>query len=154
MELNYMGIYMSEVEMNNLMSWGSCKREFIRKVEVDLDRVESIRKTALLRLSRARGTKVDGENVSLIVEDYYEVIKELLVAYLLKSGMRSKNHQCLISYFTKENPDLEKESILISQMSFFRNRLGYYGEMIPVKFYKEKKEDFERLVSILFELIK
>jgi len=36
-------------------------------------------------LNRARTTKVSKENISLIVDDYYEVIKELLVAYLLKN---------------------------------------------------------------------
>ena len=122
--------------MKDLVNWSLCKRKFIKKVEVDLERVESIKKTALLRLNRARNAKVSSENISLIVDDYYEVIKELLVAYLLKNGLRSKNHQCLISYFIKENPEFERESVLISQMSFFRNRLGYYGESVPVKFYK------------------
>jgi uncharacterized protein (UPF0332 family) len=107
-----------------------------------------------LRLNRARETKVNSENISLIVDDYYEVIKELLVAYLLKNGLRSRNHQCLISYFARENSDLESEAVLIGQMSFFRNRLGYYGEMIPVKFYEEKREDFEHLVDVLLNLLK
>ena len=140
--------------MKDLVNWSLCKRKFIKKVEVDLERVESIKKTALLRLNRARNAKVSSENISLIVDDYYEVIKELLVAYLLKNGLRSKNHQCLISYFIKENPEFERESVLISQMSFFRNRLGYYGESVPVKFYNEKKQGFERIVDILLRLIK
>ena len=140
--------------MKNLMNWNRCKKEFIRELEPDLERVESIKKNAFLRLKRARSTNFNSENVSLIVDDYYEVIKELLVAYLLKNGLRSKNHQCLISYFAKENPNLEGEAILISQMSFFRNRLEYYGEKVPVEFYKQRKEDFEHLVDVLLKLVK
>ena len=122
------------------MSWKVCERGFIRNVEVDEERVKSLVKKALQRLNRAKSTDINLENVSFVVEDYYEVIKELLVAYLLKNGLKSKNHQCLISYFYKMNQDYEKEAYLISQMSFFRNRLGYYGEDIPMEFYKDNKE--------------
>ncbi len=136
------------------MEWRECKRKFIRQLEPDKDRIKAIEEKAMLRLKRARNTKINQENVSLVVEDYYEVIKELLVAYLLKDGLRSKNHQCLISYFYIKNKLYEKESYLISQMSFFRNRLNYYGENIPVGFYEKNKEDFEKIISILKELIK
>jgi len=136
---------------DELISWEVCKREFIRNVEVDLERVESIKKKALLRLKRAKETEPSKDNISFIVEDYYEVIKELLVAYMLKNGMRSKNHQCLISYFKKENPEYEREVILISQMLFFRNRLDYYGEDIPKEFYDTNKEEFEKVINILLK---
>lgn len=136
------------------MDWSVCEREYIRKVSPDPERVGSIKKMALLRLARARSEKVSQSTISLIVEDYYEVIKELLVAYLLKNGLRSKNHQCLISYFYKENQGMEREANLISQMSFFRNRLGYYGEKIPFDFYESKKEEFEHLVDVLLKLLR
>lgn len=137
----------------NLMSWGECERKFIRSVEIDMERISSIVRKVLQRLERARKTEINLETVSFVVEDYYEVVKELLVAYLLKNGLRSKNHQCLISYFYKENPDYEKEVHLISQMSFFRNRLGYYGEDIPMDFYEENKEGFEGLIKLVLKLI-
>ena len=81
------------------------------------------------------------------------LIKEFLTAYLLKNGMRSSNHQCLISYFLKKNPDCEREAVLIQQMSFFRNRLNYYGEDIPEEFYTENKEEFEKIVKLVLRLI-
>ncbi|MFA5993116.1 MAG: hypothetical protein WC796_05410 [Candidatus Pacearchaeota archaeon] len=137
---------------NELINWNTCEKEFIRKVEIDLERVSSIKRKALLRLKRAESTVVSLENVSFVVEDYYEVIKELLVAYMLKNGMRSKNHQCLISYFYKINLEYEKEALLISQMSFFRNRLDYYGEDVPMEFYTINKEGFENIINILLKL--
>src|SRR3989344_9215699 len=137
---------------SGIMKWNQCEREFIRKVEVDLERVDSIKKKALQRLRRARETKIDREMVSFIAEDYYEVIKELLTSYLLKNGLRSKNHQCLISFFYKQNKNYEKESYIISQMSFFRNKLEYYGEDIPFEFLKNNKEKFEEIVEILLKL--
>lgn len=138
---------------NELINWNKCEKEFIRKVEVDFERIDSIKKKAVARLNRARTTIILPENVSFVVEDYYEVVKELLVAYMLKNGMRSKNHQCLISYFYKKNPEYEKEVFLISQMSFFRNRLDYYGEDVPMEFYTNNKDGFESIINILLKLV-
>lgn len=135
------------------MNWEECEKKFVRKVEIDEQRMSSIIKKAMQRLNRAKETKITKENVSFVVEDYYEVIKELLVAYLLKNGLKSKNHQCLITYFYKENSIYEKESFLISQMSFFRNRLNYYGEDIPLDFYETNKSEFERIVKLILKII-
>jgi len=136
------------------MNWNLCERNFIRRVEIDLNRIESIKEKALQRLDRAKSTKLSEKTISFIVEDYYEVIKELLIAYLLKDGLRSKNHQCLISYFYRKNPLYEKETQLISQMSFFRNRLGYYEETVPLNFYEENKLNFGKIIDILLNLLK
>ncbi len=140
--------------MNDIMNWKECERKFIRKIEVDIDRIKAITEKAMLRLKRAKNTEINKDTVSLVVEDYYEVIKELLVAYLLKNGLRSKNHQCLISYFYIKNKNYESESYLISQMSFFRNRLNYYGEDIPMEFYEKNKKEFENIIKVLKELTK
>ena len=137
--------------MRDLISWKVCERNFVRKVEVDFERVESIKKMALKRYEKLK--KYSEGEVSFTVEDYYEVIKELLVAYLLKKGMRSQNHQCLISYLYKMHPELENEVGLIMQMSFFRNRLGYYGEKVPEDFYKSKKGEFDKIIKILLDLL-
>ncbi len=137
----------------DIMNWKECKKKLIRKVEIDKERIKSLVKKAMQRLNRVKETKIKKENVSFVVEDYYEIIKELLVAYLLKNGLKSKNHQCLIAYFYKQNPDYEKEAYLISQMSFFRNRLCYYGEDIPMNFYEKNKKEFEKIIKIILKLI-
>ncbi len=139
--------------MIDVMEWGGCEKNFIREVEIDRERIASIMDKASKRLKRAQNTEVNGENVSFVVEDYYEVVKEILISYLLKNGLRSKNHQCLISYFYKENPPCEKETQLILQMSFFRNRLDYYGEEIPFEFYQKNKEEFEKIIKLLKDLV-
>jgi len=136
-----------------IMNWNLCEKEFIRIVKRDERRVKSIIDRALIRLKIVEGIKVSEDSISFIVEGYYEVIKELLVAYLLSNGLRSKNHQCLISYFYKTTKK-EKETNLISQMSYFRNRLGYYGEIIPKKFYETNKREFKDIIKLLLGLVK
>jgi len=138
----------------NLINWSLCENKFIRKVEADEEQINSIIETADKRPEFIKSNKVTNDNVSFIVENYYEIIKELFVALLLKNGLKSKNHQCLISYFNKEYPDYEFEVNLISQMSFLRNRLNYYGEKIELDFYDKNKDEFNKLIDLTKGLIK
>jgi len=139
---------------SNLINWNLCEKKFIRKVSVDNQRINSIILSAKSRLKLVKSFKVSEETVSFIVENYYEVIKELLIAYLLKDGLRSKNHQCMITYFYNKNPSLRKEALFISQMSYFRNRLCYYGDKVPSEFYVDNKVEIENIISNLMELLK
>lgn len=132
----------------NLMDWSRCEREFIRTVETDNEKIASIVEITLKR-KKFLDVNVNKDNVSFVIEGYYEIIKELLVALLLKDGLKSKNHQCLITYFYRQYQDHEHEANLISQMSYLRNRLDYYGESIDISFYEKNKGDIDRLIDFL-----
>ena len=136
-----------------IMDWNKCEKEFIRKVEIDNEKIEAIRETAEKRLKFIKSLKADKDNVSFVVENYYEIIKELLVAFLLKNSLKSKNHQCLISYFYKKYPEHEAEANLIQQLSYLRNRLNYYGELIEIEFYEKNKKEFENIIKLLKQLL-
>ncbi|MFH1683102.1 MAG: hypothetical protein ABIA37_04865 [Candidatus Woesearchaeota archaeon] len=135
----------------NLMEWSRCEKEFIRKVTPDEEKIRSIKEVAESRLRFVKTAEPTKENVSFIIEGYYEIIKELLSALMLKDGLKSKNHQCLITHFYRKNPDYEFEANLISQLSYLRNRLNYYGEAIDISFYNKNKEEIEKLIGILKE---
>src|SRR3989338_8029980 len=140
--------------MTDIMDWKDCEEGFIRQVEADKEKTVSVIETAEARLKFLKGLQADKNNSSFIVEGYYEVIKELLVALLLSKGLRSKNHQCLISYFYHTYPEYEAEAYLIAQMSYLRNRLDYYGERIDFDFYEKNKADFDNIITIIKNLIK
>ncbi len=140
--------------MIEIMSWNKCEQDFIRNVEIDQEKILSIIETAELRLKYIKTTKVNKENVSFVIEGYYEIIKEVLVALLLLNGLRSKNHQCLISYFYNKYKNYEGEAYLIAQMSYLRNRLDYYGEQIDFGFYEKNKNEFENIIKIIINLVK
>ncbi|MFT4310454.1 MAG: hypothetical protein ACMXYC_02380 [Candidatus Woesearchaeota archaeon] len=137
--------------MNTLMSWKECERSFVRKVSVDMPRIDSLKKSALLRLHRAEHP-FEG-NLSFALEDYYEAIKELLVAYMLLCGYSSSNHQCLISFFYQQHKEYEFEALLIQRMSLYRNRLGYYGEQVDNAFVTTHIKEFRRIITLLDTLV-
>jgi uncharacterized protein (UPF0332 family) len=135
------------------MDWNRCVRQFIRTVEVDEEKIASLKETASSRLKYINSVPVTSDNVSFIVEGFYEVIKELLTALLLSKGLRSRNHQCLISYFYHSFPEYEAEVYLVSQMNYLRNRLNYYGNSIEFEFYEKNKDEFMVIIKIIQKLI-
>jgi uncharacterized protein (UPF0332 family) len=139
--------------MIDIIDWNECKRNFVRQIEVDKEEINSILKMVELRLKHVKSSNVNNENVSFVIEGYYEIIKELLVALLLSNGLRSKNHQCLISYLYNKYKEYEAEAYLISRMSYLRNRLDYYGEQIDFGFYEKNKDEFLRIIKLLQKLL-
>jgi len=135
------------------MSWKECEENFIRKVNVDTDKVNSIIKMAIKRYDFVKSLEANTDNVSFIFENYYEVIKELLIALMLKKGMRSRNHQCLFTFFAREY-DHDAEVNLISQMNYLRNRLNYYGEAVEFNYFKETYKSFEEVIELLLRLLR
>ena len=140
--------------MKDLMKWEECTEKFVYAVSFDSGKFNSIVTSVQKRIGFLHTLKATEQNVSFIFEQYYEIIKELLLAFMLKKGMRSKNHQCLITFFARENPTYEQQINLISQMSFLRNRLEYYGESIDIEFYNKNKDDFNSIIKILEALIR
>jgi uncharacterized protein (UPF0332 family) len=138
--------------MRELMSWSECKENFIRNVASDPQKIASIVEMAQERLDFVKSLSANEKNASFIFDDYYEIIKELLVALMLKSGMRAKNHQCLISFFAKEH-DYPQLVNIIKQMSFLRNRLDYYGERVEYSYFSANQNKFEEIIKLLNELI-
>lgn len=143
---------MKEKELK-FMEWEECKKGFIRSIEIDNEKIKSIINVSLLRTEFIKSISANQNNVSFVIENYYETIKELLVALLLKKGLRSKNHQCLITYFYNNYGEYEFEANLILRLSFLRNRLEYYGEKIDFEFYNKHKEDFSSIIKLLKKII-
>jgi len=139
--------------MTEIIDWEICKQEFIKERTPDLNQIASIKETANNREQLIETIEINDKNASFIVEGYYEVIKELLTALLLKNGFRSKNHQCLISYLYKKFPEYEAEAYLVGELCFLRNRLDYYGEKIKLDYYLKNKTNIINTIAILRKIL-
>lgn len=139
--------------MRDFMDWNECKQDFIKGVEKDPAKIAAIIKMVDSRIRFLKNAPLLPEQISFFVEGYYEAIKELLTALLLSKGLRSKNHQCLITYFYKNYPHYEAEAYLIAEMNYLRNRLNYYGEQIPSVFYEKNKDRFDNIIEIIKKII-
>lgn len=139
--------------MNDFMSWSECEKSFVRKIQVDSSKIKSLHKASNSRELFLKSLTVTKDNVSFIVEGYYEVIKELLTALLLSKGLKSKNHQCLITYFYKNYPSYENLANFILGLNSVRNKLNYYGRLIEYSYYEDNFEKINKTIKTLKELL-
>ena len=139
--------------MKEVMDWKICLEEHIKKVDVDDDKIVSIIKMCDIRLRVLKGVKLDEETASVIAADYYEIIKELLTALLLKNGLKSNNHECLISFFKFEFPQYEYEFKVIHQLKNVRNRVSYDGVIVKKDYIEANKLEFNHIIEVLKEIV-
>jgi len=140
--------------MKEIMDWDICEKENIRKVSVDEDKIDSILKMCSARFKFVKKQEIDKETASIITENYYEIIKELLTALLLKNGLKSDNHECLISYFKKNYPNYEYEINIIYELKNIRNRISYDGMFVDKQYLIKNMLEFEHIIKILTGFVK
>ncbi len=139
------------------MEWEKCVAEkTIRKIEPDQDRVRNMLKMIEIRQKFWDSLDVilDEEFSSLLVEGYYEIIKELLTAYLNLNGLESSNHECLIRYFQKENPTFNVEAEKIDELRQVRNKVDYRGFFVKKEFFERNRLEYQHIIKLLQNLIK
>ncbi|MFH1506752.1 MAG: hypothetical protein ABIE94_07270 [archaeon] len=139
--------------MKEIMDWNICLRKHIKKVQQDMDKIKSIREMCDVRLEILKETKLTDKRASVIASDYYEIIKELLTALLLKNGMKSDNHECLISFFKNNFPKYEYETKIMHQLKDVRNRASYDGVFVKKDYVEKNKLEFEHIIKLLNKLL-
>lgn len=135
------------------MGWETCKKEHIREVEPDIEKINSIRKMCSVRQRIVRSIPIDKETASVATEDYYEIIKELLIALLLSYGYKSDNHECLVSFFKKQYQSYEYEAGIIHELKNIRNRITYDGIFVKKEYFDSNKLEFEHIIELLNKLV-
>lgn len=140
-----------------MMSWENCIAEkTIRKADVDKERVRNMLKMIDIRQEfwDSQSDNLDEKYSSLLVEGYYEIIKELLTAYLNLNGLESSNHECLIRYFNKQNPELEVEAEKMDELRSVRNRIDYRGFFVRKEFFERNKLEYRHIIKLLKKMVK
>lgn len=91
------------------------------------------------------------KHATLLVEAYYEIIKELLTALLAIDGYKTLSHTALIDYLKeKYNKEFtEIEVYTIDEFRKIRNKISYEGHIVSQEYYERKKDIAERLMQKL-----
>ena len=112
-----------------MKEWNQSQRE-IRKVKQDLEMARSILKMVEIRIKAVKMLNKE-EFASLVIEDYYEIIKEIITALIAVDGYKTLSHEVLIGFlkeFYDEFP--ESEILFIDQLRQLRNKIVYKGFFI------------------------
>lgn len=135
--------------MKELTGWKKCLEKSVKKVEIDQEMALSIFKMCLVRERVISMIQRDQETISPVTEDYYEIIKELLVCLILLHGMKSKDHECLIAFFKEHYPEHEVEVAIIHELKKVRNRIDYEGFFVPESYLKMNELEFKHIIALL-----
>ena len=128
----------------------------IVKVTPDSQKAESLKKMAKITLERLNKTNLE-EYPSNTLSDYYEIIHKLMDALAITKGVKIKGegaHQELIEYLFKQKIISEQSREFLQQMREYRNRIAYEGFNINKNYIILHKENIQRIIKDLFNLLK
>lgn len=87
---------------------------------------------------------------ALIIADYYEIIKELLTAFMLIEGYKVLNHKDLIEYSAENYRILTKNEISsIDTLRILRNRISYEGYNTDPSYLTRNETRFKGIITKL-----
>jgi len=128
-------------------------KEEIFKITKDRERAEDLLIMAEERLDILK--VIPKDKTYKIIEEYYEIIKELLTALMYTDGYKTLSHKTLIDYFAKNYGELDEDQIkIIDILRKFRNDVVYYGKKISESFLLNNQKDIKRIISLLIKLVK
>ncbi|MFC1691549.1 hypothetical protein ACFL0W_05205 [Nanoarchaeota archaeon] len=115
----------------------------------DQERASALLKMALLR-EKSFTLLSDKEFTSLVVEGYYEIIKELITALMSVKGFKTLSHSLLIGFLAKFYPEFSMAELhLIDQLRVMRNDIGYRGKAVNPDFLERNKANIDKILPKL-----
>ncbi len=111
------------------------------------------RAKALKEMAQDRFDNMNFEKPYRIIEEYYEIIKELITAFMYKKGWKTLSHKILVEYAAKNIKSLSQREIqLIDELRVTRNNIVYYGEKISSEFIKSREKSIKQIINKLLAL--
>jgi len=106
----------------------------VSKQRPDLEKARSLTKIAELRMERAAKTELPRFS-TLVVEEYYEVIKEISTGIMCTEGWKTTSHELMIGYLAEFHMEITQlELVLIDQLRIMRNDMDYRGITIDSEY--------------------
>ena len=126
----------------------------LHKVFPDKERAKSIITMAFDREKFLISAKIDYQNI--IIENYYEIIKELASALLLLNGLKAigeNAHKEIIDSLRKYADFNDYQISILQDLRIKRNKSLYEGEQVDLEYLKGKKEILNLVIDKLKNLL-
>jgi len=122
------------------------------RIKKDRDRAKDLLEMAAERLELLK--LIPKDKAYKIIEEYYEIIKELLTATMYLDGYKTLSHQKLIEYFSSNYKELDDGEIkLIDSLRKFRIGIVYYGRKISGDFLINNEKEIKKIINILLKFV-
>lgn len=124
--------------------------EEIFKITIDNRRAKALKEMAIDRFSKMSSLKEPYR----ILEEYYEIIKELLTSFMYLQGFKTLSHKALVEFSARNIKALsDREISLIEELRIKRNNIVYYGEKITLEFLKSRESSIISVIKKLIPLV-
>ena len=110
------------------------------------------RANALIEMAKNRYKNMNFKEPYRLIEEYYEIIKELITSFMYKQGWKTLSHKALIEFAAENIKILSPNEInLIDELRVKRNNIVYYGEQISFEFLKSRENTIRRIIDKLLK---
>jgi hypothetical protein len=92
------------------------------------------------------------EDSALIIEAYYEIIKEMTVALMSLDGKKADDHRDIVKYLLQYD-FMDNDVFIFDYLRKRRNMIVYEGKNVPVNYIERNKKHFEDIILKLSEII-
>jgi hypothetical protein len=123
--------------------------EEIFKISKDEKRASALREMASDRYKTISNLKEPYR----IIEEYYEIIKELITAFMYSNGWKTLSHKIMVEFANENIKSLSSREIqLIDELRVKRNNIVYYGEKINLDFLKSRESSIRKIIESLLKI--
>ena len=136
-----------------MKEWDENSNE-INKVVKDKEKAMSLLKLIELREKNIKNLEKE-EFATLIVECYYEIIKELITAIMSVDGNKTLSHELLVGYIAKFYKEFSMFEInTMDQLRKTRNDIAYRGIIINMNYLERNEKSILKIIKALKETVK
>ena len=136
------------------MKWEDCLEYKIKKIKENPEQAKALLQLAKRRLESIKKRRKD-EYPQLLIESYYEAIKELISSLLAIHGYKSYSHECLVSFLKEYYPDFLDDFQLhfLDSMRKLRSDIQYRGRDVADDYLERNSSTIKKIIEILFNII-
>ncbi len=135
-----------------MKEWDEVKNE-IWKVGPEKELARSILRMVEIRLGAIKS--LNKKNFTpIIIENYYEIVKELITALMSIDGNKTLSHEALVVYLKRFYTNFTKnELFLIDQLRQLRNKIVYKGFFVHGEYLKRNESQLSLIIEKLRKIL-
>jgi uncharacterized protein (UPF0332 family) len=136
------------------LKWDDCLDYKVKKIKENPEQAEALLKLAKRRLESIKKRRKD-EFSQLLIESYYEAIKEIISALLAIHGYKSYSHECLITFIEEFYPNVldDFENHFLDSMRKLRSDIQYRGRDVADDYLKRNSLVIEKIIEKLLDVL-
>lgn len=136
------------------MNWETCLEEKVYERKANPEEARSLLKMAEIRQEDNDRREPTDENASLIVESYWEMMKQLSTGLLILEGYKSYSQECLIEFLKQKHDLKNSQAKKMNQIRRLRNDIDYRGKFLDKDYLERNEEKIENIIKNLKQKLK